>query len=318
MKRLALSVVVSLCGVLMIPAAHASFAEKQFVDDPGWKTQDEVDAQEESRIDARTTMPSHRESTTDTEGDFNETDDGDDARFGERIRLDDLRLTGNGSITRAEFTALLVRSLYGEATIQHCYWDITSVFPPRFELLFRDVSIDHPHAPEICIAMRDGLVRGYGNDIFRPDAYITLADAAKIAARAHGLTPWADPSRPKHWFDTYIQALARRNAIPMSIDSIGSRLSVSDAREMLRRLSEDDRSQESHTADELIAAWERLYEPVRRPIVVSVPTRMSPPSSSGTKSDTGTMSSEQSADTTMSAPSQEESQSSRPKAWYEF
>lgn len=306
MKRLLFTVATTLC-TLTAATAHASFVERQFVDEPQWNEAalDTMDQQQ---------SPGERD-VTETATDR---------------RTDLPGLSNAAQITRAQFTALLVRSMYSEASISRCYWDITSVRPPQFQLLFRDVSIDHAYAPEICVAMRDGLVRGYGDDIFRPDDLIGFADAAKILARAGGLTPWADASQPTHWFDLYVQALGRRNAIPTTIHTLEQTITVTDAREMIRRLVEDDRRQSSRTADELIAAWERAHQPVRP--AVPTPSTTPKPATSGSTGSTKARSSVparssagasvRAASTASVAPAATSAatsqQSSKPKAWYEF
>lgn len=342
MKRLVVTSLTAVCGFLLTTTAHASFVEKHFQADPGWKTQEEVDLESETRIDARTAVPTetveqHREIRDEEENDFNDTDDGT-TRFGENIDAGRIQFSASAPMTRAEFTAMLVRSRYTKASIDWCYWDITSVWPPKFELLFRDVSVDHAFAPEICVAMRDGLVRGYGNDVFRPDAQITFADAAKLIARSEGLTPYVDSSKPKYWFNPYVEALASRNAIPMSVEKLEEHITGGEAMEIMDRLASDDRSKSSRTAAELITAWERTYAPRPRPVVRAPrPTIMGPvalPSSSAGSvrsassaasvkaSSVAPISSAKavsSAPTTSAATSATTSAaSSRPKAWYEF
>lgn len=333
MKRLVVSSLTAVCGLLLATTAHASFVEKSITADPQWKTQAEVDAEEQLRLDARTAVPNTeatREQEEERANDFNDTDsDNDTVEFGAKLR--DVTINPAAPVTRAEFTAMLVRKEYPQADIDGCYWDITSVWPPRFELLFRDVPVDHPYAPEICIAMRDGLVRGYGNDIFRPESPLTFADAAKVSARAYGLTPWADPSTPKHWFDTYVNALGRRNAIPLSVQSIEERLTGEEAREILTRLSQDDRTKPSRDAQQLITDWEKKYEAPR--VVVRAPARPTvpgalPSSSRGSSSSAkAATSSSLKPEAVSSAPAKSSavpiipttgSGSSRPKAWYEF
>ncbi len=324
MKRFAVSFLTAICGLLLTSTAHASFAERHIREDPGWKTQEEADADFEAR-NSNTVQEEDTEEEEQTESplleendDFDQTDSGE-ATFG--AKLVEINLPMSAQITRAEFTALFVRSLYTPADINNCYWDITSVFPPRFELLFRDVSVDNPYAPEICIAMRDGLVRGYGNDIFKPDAPITMADAAKILARAHGLTPWVDSSKPKHWFDPYIQALSNQNAIPMTVTRIDERISVADAREMIERLQMNDRNRPSRSATTLIADWERLYEPRRVAVAPRPPVTSSTTTKSTSSKASTTTTTPKSASTTSvrsAATASEGTASSRPKAWYEF
>jgi hypothetical protein len=338
MKRFAVSSLAATCGLLLATTAHASFVEKSFVDDPAWKTQDQVDAASEARVDARTAVPSgsvqqHNDVQQEDESDFNETDSGGDVEFGRNIRLNRLDFSPSAPVTRAEFTAMLVRSRYSQGSIDSCYWDITSVWPPKFELLFRDVPVDHAYAPEICVAMRDGLVRGYGNDVFRPDAQITFADAAKIIARAEGLTPWADSGKPAHWFDPYVQALAARNAIPLSVQTLEERITGGEAMEIMDRLAENDRSKPSRTAEQLISAWEKTYAPRPRPVIPARPAMMGPvnnparPSSATSAKTASSATSASSVSSRKSAASvsshattsaMTSESSSRPKAWYEF
>lgn len=326
MKRFVVSSLTAACGLIVTATAHASFVEKSFRDDPAWKTQEQVEAEKEVRLDARTAVPNSeamREHEDERANDFNGTEDeGASKQFG--TKLTDVKISAGAPVTRAQFTAMFVRANYAQGSIDSCYWDVTSVWPPNFELLFRDVPVDHQYAPEICVAMRDGLVRGYGNDVFRPDTMVTFADAAKITARAEGLTPWADASAPKHWFDPYVNALARRNAIPMSVDAIDARLTGAEAREIIVRLSTDDRTQPSRTAEELAAAWEKKYEaPKKAPAKVIVVPVKKPASSVGSSSSAKAVPSVSSSPAAKPKSSAApiiptDGSSSKPKAWYEF
>lgn len=347
MKRFAVSTITALCGFLLAATAHASYFEKGIVEDPEWKTQEEVDAAKEKRLDARTTDRHETELhfnpvDEDKEGvDEEKKEDTEPApqptytnnNTAAREMLDrniaDLNLSETDDITRAQFTAMLVRATSTQGTIDACYWDIASSWPPRFELLFRDVPVDHPYAPEICVAMRDGLVRGYGNDVFRPDAMITFADAAKMLARSHGLTPWADSTVSKNWFDQYVIALGKRNAIPLWITSIDQRMKVVDAQEMMQRLAVGNDNLPSRSADDMIAAWEKAHAPrpvvrptVRPPVTTNVPTKPSSSvgstSSSIVKPASSAPTSSAKAITSAAAAASNASENTRPKAWYEF
>lgn len=307
MQRLAVSTLAALTGLLLTTTAHASYVERRFESDPQWKTNDQI---EQMNNDAGTSK---------AERNFQTIDQGA-TRFGDDLKSMTIHIEATSSISRAEFTAMLVRAHYSQESIDRCYWDITSVWPPKFELLFRDVPVDHAFAPEICVAMRDGLVRGYGNDIFRPDALMSFADAAKMLARGNGLTPWADQSKPKHWFDPYIAALADKNAIPLTIEHIEERITPDEAREMIRRLQDDDRTQQSRTDHELITAWEKKYA---RPAVRKAASNVEQPRPplmwgegiifSGSKSSAAA-----SSKATVQTSSISDDASSRPKAWYEF
>lgn len=330
MKRLVVSSLTAICGLILTTTAHASFVERNFQAQPEWKTQEEVDAEAAMELDARTEVPStQREAIDEEQSDFNETDSNREPEFGEQVveqDVRDIRIGSSTNVTRAEFTALLVRAEYPKASIDSCYWDITSVWPPRFELLFRDVPVEHAYAPEICVAMREGLVRGYGNDIFRPDQTITFADAAKILSRAHGLTPWADAGKPKHWFDPYVHALSDRNAIPLSVQKIEEKITGDEAREMVDRLAFGDRTKPSRSAEQLIAAWEKTYE-TRPPVTtIRVPQKPAMPTvSSAAKSSASSASSVKPVTSPIQTKSSaapiiptNDAASSRQKAWYEF
>lgn len=342
MKRFAVSTLTALCGFLVAATAHASFMEKSYVEDPEWKTQEEVDAANEERLDARTTNrretelhfnpveEKREEEDTDSNAQPSFTNDDAGAREMSDRNVTELNLSETADVTRAQFTAMLVRATSSQGTIDACYWDITSFWPPRFELLFRDVPVDHPYAPEICVAMRDGLVRGYGNDVFRPDAMITFADAAKMLARSHGLTPWADSTVSKNWFDQYVVALGKRNAIPLRIESIDQRMKVGDAKEMMQRLAVGSSNLPSRSANEMIAAWEKAHAPrpvVRPAVTVNVPQKPSSSTGSTGSTSSSTVKSAASAPTSSAKANvsaaatsamSNASESSRPKAWYEF
>ncbi len=328
MKRFVVSSLTAACGLLITATAHASFVEKSFQQNPDWKTQEEVDAESALELDARTEVPStQREAVEEQKKDFNETDSHGEKKFGGQ--LTDIRIASSANVTRAQFTALLVRAEYPQTSIDACYWDITSVWPPNFDLLFRDVDLDHPYAPEICVAMREGLVRGYGNDVFRPEQLITFVDAAKILSRAHGLTPWADPSKPKHWFDPYVNAMARQNAIPMSVLKLEENITGDEAYEMVDRLAFGDRTKTSRTAEDLIVAWEKAHEVRPAPVrTIRVPQKpVMPAVSSAPKSSANSVVTPTSSKA-VTSPIQpgssatpiipENQSSSRPKAWYEF
>lgn len=156
-----------------------------------------------------------------------------------------------GSLTRIEFTALVVSRLYTDAQISHCYWDIAPKMPPRFTLLFSDVSTDHPYAKHLCTAMLNGIVRGYRDGSFKPDQLINVAEAGKILSRAFVLAPYADWEWSENWYQPHIQALAMSNAIPMEVQRLDQIVTGPLFEEMFARLEKGITNRQSRTYDEL-------------------------------------------------------------------
>ncbi len=110
------------------------------------------------------------------------------------------------NLTRGEFIRALVSRLYEQVAIETCFSMIVAVPPATFELLFTDVGTDDPLSPFLCTAMKNGLVRGYADGTFRPNARITVGEAAKILAVTGGLHK-PDADLRGAWFTPYFREL---------------------------------------------------------------------------------------------------------------
>ncbi len=82
-----------------------------------------------------------------------------------------------GNITRAELTALLVRTRLGSQTAQ-----------PVTKSQFKDVAVTHWASSFIDFAVKSGIVLGYPDKTFRPSANITRAEGLAMIARFGGVT----------------------------------------------------------------------------------------------------------------------------------
>ncbi|UPA22943.1 S-layer homology domain-containing protein [Candidatus Peribacteria bacterium] len=148
-------------------------------------------------------------------------------------------VTAETKMTRASFTAMVIEHLYSDIEIENCYWDIAPTLPPTFTLLYTDVSVNASYAKQLCIALRDGIARGYKDGSYRPNNEITFAEASKIIARAYGLTPYAEATNRGAWYGPYAFALAERNTIPVSVSTLQHIVTADEAMEMLERLDND-------------------------------------------------------------------------------
>jgi hypothetical protein len=176
--------------------------------------------------------------------------------------LTDTPIDASIVLTRAQFTKLLIDSLYPASAFDRCLGKLVYKDNPDYRLLFADTSIEHPMAKEICMAMRTGLVRGYSDGTFRPDQPINFAEASKLLARVYAFTPF--PVDPKlTWYVPYVQSLADRNVIPQTITSFDARITAADLREMLDRINGGVSWRPSLSVEELRKRTEKLWRMVR-------------------------------------------------------
>lgn len=105
-----------------------------------------------------------------------------------------------GSITRAEATTIFFRLLTEESRSQ--FW--------ATENHYSDVSADQWYNNAVSTMTRAGIVNGYPDGTFRPNAPITRAEMAKIIALFAKLEPSAErfPDTAGHWAEPYIRLAA--------------------------------------------------------------------------------------------------------------
>lgn len=150
----------------------------------------------------------------------------------------DWQLNDATEMTRGAFTAALVQSLYTQAQIDACFGSIAPKKLVRFSLIFTDVTVDHEYSKEICVAMRDGIIRGYADGSFVPDRKITFAEGAKMLSRAYVLAPFADTDGLSPWYAGHVRALVAHNAVPVSITGLYDVITTEEATEMFDRLQQ--------------------------------------------------------------------------------
>lgn len=160
-------------------------------------------------------------------------------------------LSPDATLTRAQFTAMTVRALYTQRQIDSCFGIIVSSKNPSFRLLYRDVSVRSQYAKELCIAMRDGIAKGYRDGTFHPNRSITFDEASKVLARAYGLSPYAEAEQSNPWFRQYVTILGQRHAIPLTVTSFDHRMNVQESLDMIKRVHDGVTWKPSRTYAEL-------------------------------------------------------------------
>jgi hypothetical protein len=107
------------------------------------------------------------------------------------------------STTRAQLAKMLVLSQN---------WQLVSPADPTF----LDVPRTHPFYRYVETALARGVVSGYGDGRFRPDAYVTRAQVAKMIVRTRGWSADLSNTVPQcdvssgHWAWSYVQAAIQR------------------------------------------------------------------------------------------------------------
>ncbi len=120
----------------------------------------------------------------------------------------------------------------------------------------KDTRKDQWYWQYLCPALQSNIVSGYADGTFRPDAYVNMAEAAKIIARAGGHTESSsDGSGP--WYQASVEWLADRQAIPLSVNSFDHLLTRGEMAEILYRLSAQGKKYPSWTYGELRGIVER-------------------------------------------------------------
>jgi len=81
---------------------------------------------------------------------------------------------------------------------------------------FSDVK-DQWFAGYVCSAHEKGVVDGYKNGTFQPQANISLAEASKIIYNFRNLSKGLDTKVSNPWYEKYVESLAGKKAIPFTI-----------------------------------------------------------------------------------------------------
>lgn len=149
----------------------------------------------------------------------------------------------NQTINRAEFVKVLLNAIDIRETIKNCRYDL--------DVLFSDTPFDAWYFDDVCIATIDRkIINGYPDGTFRPAQNVNFVEAAKMITTAYDLaSEWGGPSDP--WHKKYVEALADKNAIPISISSFDQKITRGEMAEMMYRLEAKITTKPSRTFAEL-------------------------------------------------------------------
>lgn len=176
------------------------------------------------------------------------------------------------TINRAEFTKILIGA--------------TSTTSPTGSNCFPDVKQEW-FAPYVCTAKKLNILGGYPDGTFKPAEAINFTEAAKVIANAFKLNK--SNQDPAVWFKSYIEALQREKAIPLSVEYFDEKITRDEMAEIVWRIKADinDKSSRSYqelNGDELTQAkscadleerfqYVDLSGPIVMPLMEGAPTR---------------------------------------------
>ncbi len=142
-------------------------------------------------------------------------------------------------VARAELVKMVISMMLPEDAIDTCLTKTTATLELP-SLSFLDVPKESWFAPYLCSAWVNGIVSGYPDGTFRPGDGVNLAEAAKIIALAFGFTgiELPDLGQPGNtiWYLPYVELLADRGTLPLSVREVSQKLSRAEVAEILYRL----------------------------------------------------------------------------------
>jgi hypothetical protein len=146
----------------------------------------------------------------------------------------------DATINRAEFTKIIVASQFNAAEIAAC--------SSSDESSFTDVDGTAWYANYICLARKKGVIGGYPDGTFRPEADVNFAEAAKIIVTAFG---YKASSGGSVWYEPFVRVLADHHAIPVSVTGFDWSLTRGQMAEIIFRLKTGNTAKPSQAFDSL-------------------------------------------------------------------
>jgi hypothetical protein len=147
-------------------------------------------------------------------------------------------------INRAEFTKIVMLYKFGQQMIDMC----------GSSMNFTDVSFNDWFGHYICRGKDAGVIDGYPDGTFRPNAPINFSEAAKIIARTDTFNagdPVLPPDTGGPWYERYVRYLSNNNAIPLTITTLDHSVTRGEMAEMIYRLKTHTTSKSSQSYESL-------------------------------------------------------------------
>jgi LPXTG-site transpeptidase (sortase) family protein len=151
-------------------------------------------------------------------------------------------------ISRAELVTILGKVFFDEAETQECLEKFNTNGISLY--FFPDVPADSWFTAPVCVANKNGIIKGYPDGYFRPHQRVSFAESAKIFAKLLDLEK-SKPSDEK-WYEGAIRGLGEQNAIPTSISAVDDPITRAEFVEILYRLLEKKSNRASFALSDFI------------------------------------------------------------------
>ncbi len=142
------------------------------------------------------------------------------------------------TISRAEFVEMVTTLVYEHDLHAGCFADLASTKKSKYDMLFKEISLDHPLAVHLCVGLKTGIIHGNKDGSFSPEAKITVAEASQILYRAYDMGPLNRKSAVgKPWYAQPMHDLQVAALLPGKLyDTPLHRVTREEAGEMLMRM----------------------------------------------------------------------------------
>jgi hypothetical protein len=141
----------------------------------------------------------------------------------------DGRFGPGDTVNRAQLVTLIGRAVFSAADARAC---TGTVFP--------DADSAAWYAPYVCASQKAGIVQGYPDGTFHPDAPVTVGEAGKILALGFRLPINTQVSSPELWYYPYANALAAKGAMPDTYRAVDQQATRAEVAFQVRALTDPD------------------------------------------------------------------------------
>lgn len=145
----------------------------------------------------------------------------------------------DNTVNRAEFMKILIGGVTTTPKGSNCFTDVH----------------DEWFAPYVCEAKSRGVVSGYSDGSFKPGLNINVVEASKMVTKAFEIkNTTATPTfKQDVWYKPFVETLASKSAIPVSIDYPEKKLTRGEMAEMTWRVKADVTTKPTKTMTSLTA-----------------------------------------------------------------
>jgi hypothetical protein len=133
-------------------------------------------------------------------------------------------------LNRAEFTKVVVAMIFSESEIQSCTQKLSgNVFP--------DVPRESWFAPFVCLAHDKAIISGHDDGLFRPEAPIDAAAAAKIIVNAFELAKENELEKEtEKWYLPFAKQMFKQDLMPATFENPAHKVTRAEMADMIYRL----------------------------------------------------------------------------------